>query len=1258
MPENFILKSLISQKNFKNNNIKLYNEWENYMSISQYTEIEESLSIFWISGVDYESFESLFSRWYLDKIVWIEYKLIALKAVWFQLSIESLLDLCIESKSDLEKNIQTYDSLFPRLRDIQDVWFQFDGKSFWCIEHIDQFTLLRIAGYQEQLKFLYDFWVRFHLSDWEYFHFNWETVNMLFSLGEKLKMDWKIGLKISIKNISEMTLSEYEKRKKKKISSISSETKFDINDILNGKTSWIIQKNNLKNSIIKYDYIYDLLSEHKKDIWALKNYIKISDSNSFNGLFLYDINGTTFDIAWHYIDTISILLEKIWATSIAIHDFVKLTYLFCNKKLLDIFISLLENWYSISLSDFIKNSETFKKIDQETVEYILKIKSIHDGADIDDTNLITHVINKKWNVKLILQQEARYIQLIWWYKSTFWSEEMMFEGGEFSNDIVSILYAENFVELWWFFEKLKTNSNGNPYHDIWFERNLAFLMKINPIAWDFNILIDTCFQYNLRLDLFLTIESHMLHGNIKYFREYLEKFAIEWLWSVSAPVVNELVILCNAFSIEVGKQTKEFTYRYNIHSLLWWKKIANISSLDEIIEKLKQTWFHTWKITKDNIEEIGALLNSWMDEKKLDMFVINNDIDTYKKIVRALWEYMYDNFLNKKNYFIQLLGIFWSIFQSNFLKDLSRNTWSKAFYYMLWKKVRLQDIEKVYENYNNIFSLDINNEYYKFCLDYALDNDNYDYLEQNIETIKYLIESWFFLDLLWKNTPKNLKWMNVSNIIFNIIETKNIELQATLTSQNLIKLLENILLFTWWYLTISMVKWYIEDGKSLEELLKESLEAKKEVLSPNPIRHLNLATYETIFLAYRPTGFTIDSIKTNIENGNISDMSEHLRWINYSQDWYKIELFERSYTLEWEQDEIVVNWVDQILKWHNILNNIENIAHPENEEKWILQWLNLKLFFSTSTNLLSKEDGNNKINQWIFTVLRDIYAMNTDSRIASYRNNFCDGEFNYERLSELKEIFSVVTKDSFDTVISNEINKLKKEEQLELWEKIWKLKDKNLKAKYDELNANHTELAFKIKEIFFWRLLEYAKSIRKYITAEMKKFSEIKWSQTQVKAVLSKNVWSFFAKAGAWLCTSENYDMWREARHIHLNLIDEQKQEIIWNVMLYFEPGRNYLIVRWFNPRADIESAYDVPHMVDEMIRVVKEIAVQNWYIDEKWEALVYIPPQDHYHAVSNREKVRKRISYIVWKVWESIHNANFSANKMWMRTYHTLHKI
>lgn len=1233
------------------------------MSSEEAQQIEESLLLLWIQDIDTTLIETLFARWYLEKIVWNEERIKSLVQIWFGLDFTSILSLCNNSKEEINESINKFQRLSWKLEQIKELWFCFNGESFCNILYISENQIERIIGYKEQFLFLHQFWVNFDLADWEYFNFDEKIVNALFLLWEKLTLAWKIWLQISLKNLCAIKST---RDLEKKLEDTQENVLSKIQAIL-----WMRNKNlddEFQNSqkIITTDKTLNNISILEEKIPKNEFIFSISeDSNNFNSEYLeYFIDfQSIISKALGNIDLLSSLLKKIWLINIDIKDFLKLSYLFGNKELIESVTTLIENWISIWLNDLKSRWALFEKLDEETIWFILKMRSIHSLDILDDITLIIHVLTNKTDVRYMLENEQKYKKLVWLYQMLFWDEEILFMNWVFNENLLEILDSPNFDELEWIFNGLRLYIGNKPIHDkIFYPKNLSFIMHItskNP--WNLEKFILTYFNYNINIDILINIDAHMTTRKFTTINELLEYVANNGI-SSDRRHINEFVILCEAFWFEVSEKTKKQTYDFNINFLLSWKSLQNLTSLKEIFEHLEKTWLLQWKITKDNITEIWALMNfdftnyEWETIEALESIKSGNDIDIYKKIVRALWEYMYDNYLNWPNNFQELVFIFWKVFNSSFLRKLFNQTNRKdLFDYLLLKKVRLQDIERAYNNYDQLFSLDIENPYYKFCLDYAVETDNYDYLAQNIETIKYLNNNGFFHKVIsWISTP-NIQdievWEIKNTIVKYFLYIKSIHWKEKITPEILIKLINNILNFTWWYLTVSMIEWYIR-WKSLEELLQESLEAKKEVLSPNPITHLNLATYETIFLAYRPTGFTIDTIRQNIENGNITDMSHHLEGIQYNPDGYPMEFFQRSYSLEWKQDEIVVNSVNNLLQWKNIDWNI-------------FQWFNLKLFFSQATSLFSTSDGVITSNDGILKLISSIYTLNKDSRIQSYVSNFTGSDFSYERLLELREIFAVVTKDSFDQIIWNEISRLSNEEQEKIWENIWKLKDKNVKSKYTEINAKDIWIHEKIKEIFIWRLLWYASQIRKYISTEMKKFKETKGKQTPVKAILSKNIGSFFAKAGAGLCTSENYEMWKEKRHIHLNLIDEQRQEIIGNVMLYFEPGRNYLITRGFNPRTDIESSYDVNHMVDEMIRVVKEIAVQNWYVDENWEALVYIPPHEEFHALSNREKVRKRILYLAEKINFPIHDANFYANILWVKDnwytnylYKTLHRI
>lgn len=1224
------------------------------MSSEEAQQIEESLLLLWIQDIDTTLIETLFARWYLEKIVWNEERIKSLVQIWFGLDFTSILSLCNNSKEEINQSISKFQRLFQKLSELKELWFCFDGKSFCNILHISENQIERIIGHKEQFLFLYQFWVHFNLADWEYFYFHESLVNTLFSLWEKLKLSGKIWLQISLKHICAIK-NKVDLRKE--LENTQEAILWKIQAILWKIQAilWMKNKNlddEVKSSqkIITTDKILNnnfIIQEEK----PIKEFIYSfnEDSNNINPSFLDTIDEVVFDTALKNIEILWAILSYLWIETIDIKDFLELSYLFEKPICL---VSALSSWLRIDLNTLKRyKAELLQFENPDFTKRVKLLTSIWVDVSLHNANAIENITEEQFNQ--IKQNKTHIMALTDYEEPKEWIQVarirkwMRITGTEVQIEIMCSENLEEFVEIY------KSISKEKKWNQIFNPANLSFIMNItsqNP--WDLTRFINTYFEYNFPVWIIDALLKEQMIDNLE---DFLKKFSENWLkWS--SLYLNEFIILCEAFWYKVNENVKKQTYNYNIKTLLsWWPKPSNITSLDEIFNKLEVTWFLQWKITKDNIEEIWAIVNTWTPEEKYDKFILGNDIDTYKKIVRALWEYMYIWNLNENFNLYWLCQIFWKLFNSTFLIDFSKSYKSHDLTtYLLSKKVRLQDIERAYNNYDKLFSLDIKNPYYKFCLDYAVETDNYDYLAQNIETIKYLNNNGFFHKIIsWISTP-NIQdievWEIKNTIVKYFLDIKSIHWKEKITPEILIKLINNILNFTWWYLTVSMIEWYIR-WKSLQELLEESLEAKKEVLSPNTITHFNLATYEIIFLAYRPTGkYTIDTIKQNIENGNIQDCSHHLKWIHYNPDGYPMEFFQRSYILEWKQDSVIVKWIHDLLNWKPSKQNI-------------FTSMNLKLFFSQATSLFSTSDWTTIWNDGILELITHIYALNKDSRIQSYLWNFSWSEFNYDRLSSLREIFSAVTKDSFWLIIAIEIDSLPYEEKVKLWESIGKLKDKNIKAKYDELNKkyetskNSTE---RLIEIFMWRLLEYAKTIRKYITAEMKKFKEIKWKQTPVKAILSKNIWSFFAKAGAWLCTWYDYKIWSEERHIHLNLIDEKRQEIIWNVMLYFEPGRNYLIARWFNPRDDIETSYDVNHMVDEMIRVVKEIAVQNWYVDDYWEALVYVPPNnDDYINLTNRVQVWKRFKYFIEQKDQRVYNANFEARSIWTwLIYHTLHRI
>jgi len=379
-------------------------------------------------------------------------------------------------------------------------------------------------------------------------------------------------------------------------------------------------------------------------------------------------------------------------------------------------------------------------------------------------------------------------------------------------------------------------------------------------------------------------------------------------------------------------------------------------------------------------------------------------------------------------------------------------------------------------------------------------------------------------------------------------------------------------------------------------------------------------------MAYRPTWFSENDIKEMIENWEIQDFTYQLENIIFNKQGYDLVLHKNEIKLVWEKNKNLSAEFNKCFLLNNLkTDNIE--GHYKD--------FNVKDFFTKSKG-------------FDFEIIQQFYWLNKDVRIKHFdeshiRFENIDNDKWYNLLNDAYEIFWVVTKDSFPEHLIKELEKLEEEKINDIYNKMSKLKDPRFKKEFEEVNneiiseEKNISLEEKIKIISILtekRLIEFGQYMRKKIKKELKKFKIVRWEEKQIKAIISKNIWSFFAKAGAELCTAWDKKMWNEERHIHLNLIDENKNQIVWNIMLYFEENRDYLIVRWFNPIKEIVNNYDNKTLVNEMIKVVKQIAKENWF--EK----VYIPKVSWtWHNLSNRDKIQK----LVWnKSLENIYEENY----------------
>lgn len=145
---------------------------------------------------------------------------------------------------------------------------------------------------------------------------------------------------------------------------------------------------------------------------------------------------------------------------------------------------------------------------------------------------------------------------------------------------------------------------------------------------------------------------------------------------------------------------------------------------------------------------------------------------------------------------------------------------------------------------------------------------------------------------------------------------------------------------------------------------------------------------------------------------------------------------------------------------------------------------------------------------------------------------------------------------------------------------------------------------------------------------ELAKFGNDKndGGSTTVIAMVTKHPAAFFAKEAAKLCTADNVQMWKEARHAHLAVFDPPHRSFQGMALLYREilpqihTSRPVLVIRAINPTSDAMATYDVSSIVDAFFAAATCIAR-----DSGCAALAF-PPNTSQHLLSNLDPVDQNI--------------------------------
>jgi len=200
----------------------------------------------------------------------------------------------------------------------------------------------------------------------------------------------------------------------------------------------------------------------------------------------------------------------------------------------------------------------------------------------------------------------------------------------------------------------------------------------------------------------------------------------------------------------------------------------------------------------------------------------------------------------------------------------------------------------------------------------------------------------------------------------------------------------------------------------------------------------------------------------------------------------------------------------------------------------------------------------------------------------------------------------------------------------------------------------HKEIAKLLNRVINSRVIA---PLRKQIRQEFKKFQtlagqEVSAPQQHLRAYISKNIGSFFAKAAAGICTDEDISLFNRDDHFHINVVEDE-QRVQGNIQAYLITVNNEpaLLLRGFNPSENLLKRINVPAFVEKVLDIG-----QRFVKDNKLTGGFYITDQEgRYHALSNRDQVS---DYFNNKYLGTLESTPYSFRIAANRTISTIYKV
>lgn len=407
---------------------------------------------------------------------------------------------------------------------------------------------------------------------------------------------------------------------------------------------------------------------------------------------------------------------------------------------------------------------------------------------------------------------------------------------------------------------------------------------------------------------------------------------------------------------------------------------------------------------------------------------------------------------------------------------------------------------------------------------------------------------------------------------------------------------------------------------------------------------------EMVYVAYKPMGMSFEKVAELI--GNLSDQTDDIAGYTFPKEGYDINLERRGRYAVKEHQHIDIR----------VLRRVRDLLRPaaQVEVKQLVPGAELP-FTKAVRNILTTAPSTDESSAGTQTdeSLRQMFVpFAKDSRIQEFlqRSDPITLDNAYETAGELSEIMGVLFQDNYEAAVTDYLNanddafaqvvsflgdsqirELVTARFAQLGETLdWGSFDTaikpNLQDRLKQLmttGSSNTGQAYvasmitKVVERGYLGVLqkEIKKELSKFVSATDKAGPA---TLGTLKAYISKNVGSFFAKAAAGICTAQDIPLFNRNDHFHINVV-EGDELVRANIQAYITDvrGKRALVLRGFNPTADWVGKIDVESFCEQIIEIGKQFQEANGL------AGVYITEQGGWHSLSNREQVGR---YLIGK--------------------------